>query len=215
VIAVGALENNNTVSISDDTVATFSNRGTSARTPDFVASGTHTVGLRVPGSYIDQMYSGTGAVAPRFFRGSGTSEAAAVTSGAVALLLSKTPTAKPDQVKALLKSSARMLQGFTTNTAGKGGLYVGGVFGYPPPAVTQNYTRATNWSTPSMSWTGGTWSGGVWTAAGATAPTTGLTGSRWTGDAWTGSRWTGANWTGSRWTGSRWTGSAWATAGWQ
>jgi serine protease AprX len=214
VIAVGALENQSTVSISDDTVASFSNKGNTSRTPDFVASGTHVVGLRVPGSYIDQNYSSTGAVSARFFRGSGTSEAAAVTSGAVALLLSQSPSAKPDQVKARLKSSARMLQGFTSTSAGKGGLYVAGTFGYPNPSTTQNFTHATNWSTPSKSWSGGTWSGGVWTAPNSPAPVT-LSTARWTGDSWTTARWTSANWTTARWTGHRWTGSAWATAGWQ
>jgi serine protease AprX len=216
VIAVGALDNNTTIPISDDTVASFSNRGGfGSKTPDFVASGTHLVGLRVPGSYIDQTYSGTGAVSPKFFRGSGTSESAAVTSGAAALLLSQSPSATPDQVKARLKSSARMLQGLTTTSAGKGGLYVAGTLGYPNPSTKQSFTHATNWSTPSTDWSGGTWNGGVWTPSSNTDPETTLTSARWTGDGWTGARWTGANWTGARWTGHEWTGSAWATSGWK
>ncbi|MDQ1709612.1 MAG: hypothetical protein QOG49_997 [Frankiaceae bacterium] len=213
-IAAGALESQGTVSISDDTVAAFSNRGNATRTPDLVASGTHLVGLRVPGSYIDQTYGGTGLVSAKFFRGSGTSEAAAVTSGAAALLLSQNPSATPDQVKAMLRGSARMLAGFTTTSAGTGGLYVAGAFGQPVPAAAQNFPHSANWATSSADWSGGTWVGGVWTAAGQTAPTTGLSGARWTGSAWSGARWTGANWTGSRWTGSRWTGSAWSTFGW-
>jgi serine protease AprX len=48
-------------------------------------------------------------VADRYARGSGTSQAAAVTSGAVALLLQKRPALTPDQVKALLRNTAKDL----------------------------------------------------------------------------------------------------------
>jgi serine protease AprX len=215
VIATGALDSQNTVSMSDDTVAAFSNRGTASRLPDFVAPGTHLVGLRVPGSYIDQTYGSTGAVSARFFRGSGTSEAAAITSGAAALLLSQNPTAKPDQVKALLKMSARGLTAPTRSDAGTTALYVGGQFGYPSPSASQTWAHATNWSTPSTNWSGGTWAGAVWTAAGATAPTTGLSSARWTGTSWSSGRWTGAVWTSGRWTGAHWTGTSWSNAGWR
>lgn len=215
VIAVGALESHNTLTITDDTVATFSNRGNADRRPDFVAPGSHVVGLRVPGSYIDQEYGAQGQVGAKFFRGSGTSESAAITSGAAALVLSHRPNATPDQVKALLKTSSRWLFGLPSNDAGNGGLYLANTYAMALPAATQNFAHAADWSTPSADWSGGTWSGGVWTAANTTPPTTSLSGSRWTGSSWSGSRWTGAAWAGSRWTGSRWTGSAWATAGWK
>jgi serine protease AprX len=52
----------------------------------------------------------------RFVRGSGTSEAAAVTSGAVALLLSKNPSLTPDEVKDILVRSAKSTWG---NAAGQ------------------------------------------------------------------------------------------------
>ena len=211
VIAVGAIDNINTVSVADDTLASFSNKGSAGiRTPEFSAPGTHVVGLRVPGSLIDQLYSGTGAASPSFFRGSGTSEAAAITSGAAALILSQFPTARPDQVKALLTNNAMVLPGMLDGKGGRGGLYVGGAFGWTPPSVTQSFTHATNWSVSSTSWTGGTWSNGVWTGSGAPAPTTSTTGARWTGARWTGATWTGARWTGSTWNGARWTEYVWS-----
>ena len=62
-------------------MASFSNTGNGYnRGPDLVAPGTHVVGLRDPGSYIDQRYGSTGEVADTLFRGSGTSEATAVTA---------------------------------------------------------------------------------------------------------------------------------------
>ncbi|MCU1677550.1 MAG: peptidase and in, kexin, sedolisin [Frankiales bacterium] len=211
VIAVGAIDNLNTVSAADDKLATFSNRGTAGiRTPEFSAVGTHVVGLRVPGSYIDNTYSATGAASPSFFRGSGTSEAAAITSGAAALVLSQYPNATPDQVKALLTQNAMVLPGMLDGKGGKGGLYVAGAFGMGLPSVTQNYPHAANWSLSSGSWSGGSWSNNVWTGPGAPAPTTSLAGQRWTGQAWTGAAWTGQRWTGSTWNGQRWTEFAWS-----
>ena len=50
-----------------------------------------------------------GRVGDRYFKGSGTSQATAVVSGAVALLLSARPRLKPDQVKALLTGTADCL----------------------------------------------------------------------------------------------------------
>ena len=48
-----------------------------------------------------------GDVSGRLFRGSGTSQAAAVVSGAAALLLQAYPQLTPDQVKAALVSTAK------------------------------------------------------------------------------------------------------------
>ena len=62
-------------------------------------------GLRVPGSYIDQN-NPSAALGDLYFRGSGTSEAAAYVTGAVALLLQKYPQLTPDQVKQMLTASA-------------------------------------------------------------------------------------------------------------
>ena len=47
--------------------------------------------LRDPGSYIDEAHPDA-RVDDRYFKGSGTSQAAAVVSGAVALLLESGPT---------------------------------------------------------------------------------------------------------------------------
>ena len=59
------------------------------------------VSLRSAGSYLDATYPAA-RIGERFFRGSGTSQAAAVVSGAAALLISQRPGLTPDQVKALL-----------------------------------------------------------------------------------------------------------------
>jgi serine protease AprX len=104
VIAAGASDTRGTADPRDDRVADFSSRSR-YRAPDLVAPGTNIVSLRVPGSTLDNEFSGA-RVSSRFFRGSGTSQAAAVTSGLAARLISARPGLAPDQVKALLVAGA-------------------------------------------------------------------------------------------------------------
>ena len=103
VLAVGASDSVGTANPLDDKVPAFSpwpKRG-ATRSVDLIAPGTHIVSLRVPNSYIDENHP-EGRVGSRYFRGSGTSESAAMTSGAAALILQKYPDASPDQIKAFL-----------------------------------------------------------------------------------------------------------------
>ena len=105
-LAVGSTDTLGTAVLSDDVVPAFSpwpKRG-ATRGVDLVAPGVHIQGLRVPNSYIDLDYP-AGQLGDRFFRGTGTSQSAALVSGAVALVLQKYPAATPDQVKALLMGS--------------------------------------------------------------------------------------------------------------
>src|SRR5690349_7855076 len=121
VLAVGAADTQATTNPGDDTLATFSSVGSVTRHADLLAPGTSIIGLRDPGSYIDVNYP-TGLVpgdtTGRLFRGSGSSQAAAVTSGAVALLLQKRPTLTPDQVKAILMATADPLPKVTSYAKG-------------------------------------------------------------------------------------------------
>src|SRR5689334_20946864 len=145
VIAVGATDSQATEAYGDDTLATFSSVGSTSRHADFLAPGTSIVGLRDPGSYIDVNYP-TGLVpgdsTGRLFRGSGSSQAAAVTSGAVALLLQKRPTLTPDQVKALLIATANPLSKVTSYAKGAGELDISKAMNATVPSVyTQSWPR--------------------------------------------------------------------------
>jgi serine protease AprX len=104
VIAAGASETYATADPADDRVAWFSSRS-EVRPPDVVAPGTNIVSLRVPGSVLDEEFPAA-RVGDAFFRGSGTSQAAAVVSGLAARLIGQRPELKPDQVKALLRAGA-------------------------------------------------------------------------------------------------------------
>ena len=117
VIAVGAADTRDTSKTSDDLVPAFSSRGDASRRVDVVAPGRSIVSLRDPGSYIDSAYPEARYGTDRF-KGSGTSQSAAVVSGAVALLLEHRPNLTPDQVKALLRSTASPMP--LADAAGRG-----------------------------------------------------------------------------------------------
>src|SRR3954463_11243139 len=120
VIAVGAMDDAGTATTSDDTVPSWSTHGTDARHVDVVAPGVSVLGLRSPGSEVDVAHP-EAAVGSRFERGSGTSQAAAVVSGEVALLLQANPGLTPDQVKMLLQDNADGLPRTSTTMGGSGG----------------------------------------------------------------------------------------------
>jgi serine protease AprX len=130
-IAVGAADTKGTTTADDDTVPDFSSRGDN-RHPDFVAPGKSIISLRDPGSFIDETFSDA-AVGRKYFRGSGTSQATAVVSGSVALLLQQRPDLSPDQVKALLAETAARLPGADPEGQGAGLINVEAASAAPPP----------------------------------------------------------------------------------
>jgi hypothetical protein len=119
VIAVGATDTKGTESSSDDVVPSWSTTGNLLRNPDVVAPGASIVSMRNPRSHIDKQHP-EGRVRKRFFKGSGTSQATAVASGAVALLLHRRPGLKPDQVKKALKATATRLPRASSRAQGQG-----------------------------------------------------------------------------------------------
>jgi serine protease AprX len=123
VIAVGAVDPVKTKRTTDDVVASFSNCGTADRWVDVVAHGRSITSLRAPGSYADLENPGS-VVADRLFVGSGTSQAAAVVSGAVALLLDENPGLVPDQVKSILMSEAAPFKTASARCQGAGAVDV-------------------------------------------------------------------------------------------
>jgi hypothetical protein len=239
VLAVGAADGHGTHDVNDDTIPAFSSHGDGVRNPDLVAPGTSVVSLRSPGSRLDTEHP-EGRVAERFFRGSGTSQAAAVVSGAIALLLEARPNLTPDQVKLLVMSSIRRLPAADPKAQGTGMIDLKLIQRFPTPTVVasrQLFTPATGLgsldaargSVDLVDGTDGTvlageydifgtaWTPGTWTVASAagTAFTNGTwNGTRWAGTAWSGTRWAGTTWAGTRWAGTRWAGDDWSAATW-
>jgi serine protease AprX len=230
ILAVGADDPQGTEYVSDDAVASFSSRGNSNRHADLIAPGKSVVSLRVPKSYIDE-HAPEGRVGTRFFRGSGTSQAAAVTSGAVALLLQQKPNLTPDQVKSILTWAAYPLKGADSISQGAGVIDLAKARNAP---VTQANVQVFQPSTGTGTVEGARGSyhvvdNGVAltgekdifgkelnTATWAPASSAGSTwsGGTWNGSTWSGSTWSGSTWSGSTWSGSTWSGSTWSAHSW-
>jgi serine protease AprX len=223
-------------------VADFSSRGTAARHVDLLAPGRSIVGLRDPGSYVDVNHPEgrlLGDRSGRLFRGSGTSQAAAVVSGAAALLLQAFPALTPDQVKAALVSTAGGVAGLDPLAGGAGQLNVAKAAAAVRAAlalqartgvtlnVRQSFPSATGTGSLEAARGGGHLvddetgqvlageidvQGMAWN--GAAWAQGSATASNWVGGTWNGARWSGDAWTSSGWSGARWSGARWSGARW-
>jgi serine protease AprX len=108
VITVGAADTNGSASSSDDTIAPFSSSGPTAdgvAKPDVLAPGVSIVSDRAPGSTIDA-FRPAARFGTAMFKGSGTSQAAAVVAGVAARMLDVDPTLTNDEIKGVLVATA-------------------------------------------------------------------------------------------------------------
>jgi serine protease AprX len=108
VITVGAISTFNSISRSDDVVASYSSRGPSIDgfiKPDISAPGTRIIAPMSPGNTLVDEHSQL-IYNSSYMRLSGTSMAAPFVSAAAALILQKNPGLKPNAVKAILMYTA-------------------------------------------------------------------------------------------------------------
>ena len=172
-------------------VASFSGSGRVAgmHKPDVVASGVGVLGLLPPDSVLARA-TGTAHLADGLFRGSGTSQSTAITSGAAALLLVEHPEATPTQVTTSLRCAADPLPGqrdgaglLRTTTS-----LCSGPNGEPLPGSADPTGDGPGRSDGAAS----TWAASTWAA----------------------STWAASTWAASTWAASTWAASTWATSSW-
>ena len=139
-ITVGALDAHGTPFRSDDTVAKYSSRGPTAYDlilkPDLVAPGSRVVSAEAQGSYLATTYSQrhvTGTDGDAYMQLSGTSMAAGVVSGAVALLLEHEEKLSPRDAKAVLQMTSSFMPEEGLVTSGAGSLNVLAATGFVAP----------------------------------------------------------------------------------
>ncbi|PYR30122.1 MAG: hypothetical protein DMF92_09550, partial [Acidobacteria bacterium] len=113
---VGAIDTHDTPQRGDDTVAEYSSRGPTiydrVLKPDMVAPGSHIVSAEVTGSYLSRAFPGrhvAGSGHDAYIQLSGTSMAAGVVSGAVALLLQERPGLRPEGTTAVLQFTSSFM----------------------------------------------------------------------------------------------------------
>ena len=238
VLAVGGSDGKGTATPDDDVVADWSATGDGNRNPDLVAPGQSVVSLRVPNGYLDAKYPGA-RTGERFFRGTGTSQATAVVSGAAALLLQQRPELEPDQVKALLTGTARELPATDAVAQGSGLLDLAAAKDATTPAAVQTWQRAAGTGsldaargsavvrhgdqalTGEYDFTGRKWSPQAYAKAlrnvvrnGATLEGLSWSGLSWSGLSWSGLSWSGLSWSGLSWSGLSWSGLSWSGLSW-
>jgi len=234
-LAVGASDPQGTVAIGDDTVASFSQRGTGSRKADVVAPGAYVMGLNAPGSTLATQYPNAVFGGGRFFRGSGSSQSAAVVAGMAADILSVRPSLTPDQVKAVITSTAVKIGTPNPNFIGHGLVQLPAALNAPAPSTTQYYGVGSGAGSLQAARGTGTLAlngvaltgekdifGKAWnsSAMGQAEETLNawnggdFNGSTWSGSTWSGSTWSGSTWSGSTWSGSTWSGSTWSGSTW-
>ncbi len=242
VIAVGSSTNNATPTSADDHLSAFSSCGTTARPVDVLAPGKSIVSLRAPGSYADVNYP-EARIGKDFFVGSGTSQSAAVVSGAAALIIDQRPDISPDEVKSLLTSTAQPLSGPSPSCQGGGVVNLGNALNAETPSNSQSHGLATGLGTlegargsAHVALNGHILEGeqdifgNSWIPCGSA--TTSLTSiaeelndaqpdcktaatSHWQeGGYWNGAQWTGVTWSGVTWSSVTWSGVTWSGVTW-
>ena len=224
VLTVGAMDDYGTQKPSDDTAASFSGRGPSKfdklAKPDVVAPGRRLISALAPGSTIatanpERLVAAAGAVKPEYLRLSGTSMAAPIVSGLVALILEKDPTLSPFQVKYRLKTAVRKLNKQPATDVGTGlatayplwltDSYLAVPDGRVADAFAEDiysslYGRTITWR--SLLYNGGVDSAGTpWPAV------------TWDNIAWDNIAWENIAWERFDWEGITWENIAWETSG--
>lgn len=235
VIAVGSVATNGTGTTSDDVVSEFSNCGTDTRHVDVVAPGRSIVSLRNPGSNADIGHP-EAVIGADYMLGSGTSQAAAVVSGAAALIIDQNPSATPDHVKALLMSTANPIPNAKSNCQGAGLIDLNAAAynrnnSYPSQTHLRSkgtgslegargsYNIALDGETLTgeQDIFGSDWVGELYaklTAAGVSWSAGDWNGVSWSGVSWSGVSWSGVSWSGVSWSGVSWSGLSWSGLSW-
>jgi serine protease AprX len=233
VIAVGGDDTKGTDDPKDDVIPSWQTRGNAIRHPDLVAPGKSIISLRDPGSVVDDANPNARVGTSRFIRGSGSSQAAAIVSGAVATLLDQHPELTPDQVKALLMQTSVPLPNADPVAQGAGLINMHRAREAKVSTVAdavQTWPRSTGLGSLELARGsvvtedegvvlegeqtifGDTWDATTWAASSWDGTT--WSGGEWSARTWSGDCWCGSSWSARTWSARTWSGSSWSARTW-
>lgn len=240
IITAGSSNDKTTVSLTDDRLAAFSGVGPTVdglAKPDVLAPGQSVVSSRSPGSTIDTAYPRS-AIGSRYAKGSGTSFSSALVTGAAALILQRSPSLSPDQVKNRLLTTTKRIGAPAPSSTAPGSLdaYAATMSsdrgaanaGLAPArgggslqkvrgqycvkdrtgACVTDAVADTVLGFDAAEYFANIWAGSLWAGAQLLKPLG--TGLLFAQLQWAGSQWAGSQWAGSQWAGSQWAGTQWA-----
>ena len=206
IITVGAYDDNQTGgTTSDDVMPDWSSRGPTPfdglNKPDLVASGRRVVSLRTPGSFLDGLFQdrieGTEL---EYFRLSGTSMSSPVVAGVVALMIQAKPNLTPNQIKYILKHTARPMVG-GVNDVGSGAVAAVALAKQGVGLNKANKNQVPNRKTASAVWPVIKTLSPVWRNTGV-----------WRGRMWVDGGWDALAWSDGGWDSAGWDSADWDTA---
>ena len=244
VITVGAADLKQTADRRDDEIAPFSSSGITQDgfiKPDLVAPGTTIVATRDAGSTIDALHPDA-VVDGDYFKGTGTSQAGAIVSGAAALLYQANPTLRPNTVKGILMGSTFRMSQYRTG-GGSGLLDVAGAFqsinsgdwaniglvrslgagalegsrGRFHVHTDLNHDGQLDLVTGEQDVLGAPWDSTSWssTSWSSTAWSSLISeNSGWASTSWSSTSWSGMYWSSTSWSSNSWSSTSWSSTSW-
>jgi serine protease AprX len=242
VITVGGVDDMGTKNIDDDTLASWSSRGTTQdgfAKPDVLAPGAHLVSTIPPNADYPKLCP-TCMVSGQYFQVGGTSMAAGVVSGGVANMIQAHPTWTPDQIKnQLVRKTTAVLSPKTATLVDATGqvtvqnltrTVVGGeitmdkaindAYDTKKPSLNAGLTPNSllDPATGQVDYTRASWSRASWSAAGD------LLRASWSQASWSRASWSRASWSASpeicadferaSWSRASWSRASWSRASW-
>ena len=195
IITVGATDDKGINGISDDILASFSAYGQTSdgiKKPDLVAPGTNIIARLVNQNMgLALAHPGNKTASQTYFRMSGTSMAAPIVSGAVAILLQDEPNLTPDQVKYRLTATAnKSWAGYNSTKCGAGYLDINAAVKGTTTQSANTGIKAsqllTTGSTP-ITWNSVGWNSVGWNSVG------------WNSVGWNSVGWNSVGWNSDYW----------------
>jgi serine protease AprX len=217
IIAVGASDEHTTPEYSDDTITPFSAFGTTVDgyvKPDIIAPGYNIISMLSSTSSWGETYPERVGFAGQYFRISGTSMAAPMVTGAVALLLQAEPGLTPDQVKYRLLNTGSDIEGYpylhaysaihstTTESANQGSI---------PHRLLAKMAMIAYWASENggenIDWENINWESVNWNAVNWNAV-------NWNAVNWNAVNWNAVNWNAVNWNAVNWNAVNWNAVNW-